>query len=201
MTGLPSPGEPDAATGVRQFGRYSVVREIGRGGMATVFEAVHGALGKRVALKVMHVDVREKPNAAERFFREARAAAQIRHNHIVNVFDVGTEGGTPFIVMDLVDGADLAAWLSSKGRLSLRQLADLFLPISSAVWSAHRAGIVHRDLKPSNILVCDFPRGSFHPVVVDFGISKSLDDTDLEPLTHSESLLGTPHYMAPEQIQ
>jgi serine/threonine-protein kinase len=185
----------------RRLGRYSVVREIGRGGMATVFEAVHSELGRRVALKLMHVDVREKPNAAERFFREARAAAQVRHNHIVNVFDVGTEGGTPYIVMDLVEGTDLGALLTSRGKFSVREIADLFLPISSAVWSAHRAGIVHRDLKPSNILVSEFPRAILCPIVVDFGISKSLDDGDAEPLTHSESLLGTPHYMAPEQIR
>jgi serine/threonine-protein kinase len=200
MTAISSAGKAEAAVRPTQFGRFSIVREIGRGGMATVYEAVHGGLRKRVAIKVMHVDVREKPNAAERFFREARAAAQIRHHHIVNVFDVGTEGTTPYIVMDLVEGTDLAEFLSAKGKVSVRQATELFLPILSAVWSAHRAGIVHRDLKPSNILVSEFPRGVFCPVVVDFGISKTLDDGDIEPLTRSESLLGTPHYMAPEQI-
>src|SRR3954451_8013775 len=117
----------EATASLPRVGGYTMVREVGRGGMATVYEANHAALGKRVAIKLMHVDVRQKPNAAERFLREARAAAQIRHNHIVNVFDVGTEGGTPFIVMDLVDGIDLAAWLSARGKLSIRQLAELFL--------------------------------------------------------------------------
>src|SRR5258705_1745103 len=151
------PSSADRQAHVSQVGPYKVVRELGRGGMATVYEAVHTGFGKRVALKLMHVAVRENPNAVERFFREARAAAQIRHHHVINVVDVGSDSGIPFIVMELVEGANLDEWKSSRGKLTVAETSALFLPIASAASCAHDAGIVHRDLTPSNVLVSEFP--------------------------------------------
>src|SRR3954471_5680579 len=129
-----------------QFGQYKVVREIGRGGMARVFEGRHPQLGSRVALKVMRPAIAEDPMAAARFLREAKTASQIRHQNVVEVFDIGTQGGVPFIVMEYVDGSDLATLLEQKGALPLVGAIDIFLPMLSAVATAHRAGIIHRDL-------------------------------------------------------
>jgi serine/threonine-protein kinase len=116
----------------------------------------------------------------------------------VAVFDIGTHEGVPFIVMEFLEGADLATLLEQKGALKPAGLADVFLPIVSAVVTAHRVGIVHRDLKPANVVLTDRAPLGPQPVVLDFGISKILDDEDDSTLTRSESLLGTVPYMAPE---
>jgi serine/threonine-protein kinase len=165
--------------------------------MGCVFECTHPDLARPVALKVMHDSVAASQVAVARFFKEARAAAQIRHQHVIEVFDVGTEGGVPFMVMPFLDGTDLASLLRERGPLPLAALIEIFLPILSAVTTAHAAGIVHRDLKPANVMLCRRPPNLNHPMVLDFGISKSLLE-DEAGLTRSEALLGTLHYMAPE---
>lgn len=189
--------DPGAATSTR-FGRYAVVRELGKGGMALVFEGRHTELGSRVALKVMQPALAAQPMAAARFLREAKAASQIRHQHVVEVFDIDTERGLPFIVMEFLDGSNLAALLSEKGPLSLSGIADVFLPVISAVATAHAAGIIHRDLKPANLMITRRPPRAMHPMVLDFGISKITSEEMENTFTRSESLLGTVQYMAPE---
>src|SRR5262249_10140399 len=124
-----------------QFGQYEVVRLVGRGGMARVFEGRHPQLGSRVALKVMLSAVAEDPPAAARFLPEAKTASQIRHPNVVEVFDVGTQDGLPFLVMEYVDGADLATLLKEKGPLPIAGAIDVFLPVLSAVATAHATGI------------------------------------------------------------
>jgi serine/threonine-protein kinase len=182
----------------KRFGQYAVVRMLAQGGMSQVFEGRHPQLGSRVALKVMKPALAAQPMAAARFLREAKAASQIRHQNVVEVFDVGTENGTPFLVMEFLEGSDLAKLLVEKGAMPLAGLVDVFLPVISAVATAHRAGIIHRDLKPSNLMITTrAPRGS-HPMVLDFGISKMIDEELESTLTKSESLLGTVQYMAPE---
>jgi eukaryotic-like serine/threonine-protein kinase len=181
-----------------RFGRYIVVRELGQGGMARVFEGRHEQLAHRVALKVMQPALAAQPMAAARFLREAKAASQIRHQHVAQVFDIGTENGLPFIVMEFLEGSNLAALLAEKGPLSLSGIADVFLPVLSAVATAHASGIVHRDLKPANLMITSRPPRSMHPMVLDFGISKLTNDDVEGTLTRSESLLGTVQYMAPE---
>jgi eukaryotic-like serine/threonine-protein kinase len=180
------------------FGRYRIVRELGKGGMAQVYEARHTELDRRVALKVMQPTLAAQPSAAARFLREAKAACQIRHQHVVEVFEIGIDHGLPYIVMEFLEGANLAILLAEKGPLPLFGLASIFLPVISAVATAHSAGVVHRDLKPANLmLVLRSPR-PIHPMVLDFGISK-IENEELEnTLTRSESLLGTIQYMAPE---
>jgi len=164
--------------------------------MATVFEGRHPVLESRVALKLMHPGLAADPRAATRFLREAKAAAQLRHQHVVEVWDMGTEAGVPFIVMEFLDGADLAARIAEAGSLPLTTIASIFLPVASAVQAAHTAGIIHRDLKPANVMLAQRPPRAGQPVVLDFGISK-LDD-DLESLTRSGTVIGTLPYLAPE---
>ena len=181
-----------------QFGQYGVVRMLAQGGMSQIFEGRHPQLGSRVALKVMKPALAAQPMAAARFLREAKAASQIRHQNVVEVFDIGVEKGVPFIVMEFLEGADLAKLLAEKGAMPLTGIVDVFLPVISAVATAHRAGIVHRDLKPSNLMITNrAPRGA-HALVLDFGISKMIDEELESTLTKSESLLGTVQYMAPE---
>lgn len=186
-----------------QVGQYVLLREIGRGAMATVYEARHAKLGKRVALKRMHPHLAADATASERFLREGRVAAQIHHDHVVDVFDVGAEDGVPYLVMELLDGVDLAEHLREKRRLSVTEIADVMLPVISAVVAAHDAGVVHRDLKPSNVVLArrgDGTSASIAPTVLDFGISKVTSEVDRD-LTSSEVLLGTVHYMSPEQTR
>jgi serine/threonine-protein kinase len=166
--------------------------------MAQVFEGHHPHLGRKVALKVMQPTIAAHPMAVARFLREAKTASQVRHQNIVEVFDMGTESGIPFIVMEFLEGSNLATLLGQRGALPLTAVVDVFLPILSAVASAHRAGVVHRDLKPGNVMITRREPMGIHPVVLDFGISKSMSE-DLEgTLTRSSSLLGTVQYMAPE---
>jgi serine/threonine-protein kinase len=191
--------DSEAAEIPSRFGRYAVVREVGRGGMAHVYEGRHPELELRVALKVMTPALAAQPQAAARFLREAKAASHIRHQNVVEVFDVGIENSLPFIVMEFVEGTNLASLLVEKGPLSLPGVIDVFLPVISAVATAHAAGIIHRDLKPANLMIARRPPSRMHPVVLDFGISKITNGDDPEnTFTRSESLLGTVLYMAPE---
>lgn len=183
-----------------RVGQYVLGREIGKGAMATVYEAEHAVLRKRVALKRLHAHLATDATGAERFLREGRAAAQIRSPHVVEVFDVGAHEGVPHLVMELLDGQDLAEHLREKMRLSPREAADLMLPIASAVHAAHLAGVVHRDLKPSNVFLSRNRDEQPWPVILDFGISKVAGDIEHD-LTASEAILGTVHYMSPEQTR
>jgi serine/threonine-protein kinase len=189
----------DAASGDR-IGQYVLRGEIGRGAMATVYEAEHVGLGRRVALKRMHPHLAADATAASRFLREGKAATQIRSRHVVDVFDVGTHEGVPYLVMERLDGVDLAAHLRERRRLSLEEIAEIVVPVAVAVHAAHEAGVIHRDLKPSNILLARREGGAVTPIILDFGISKLTADVDRD-LTTSEVLLGTVHYMSPEQTR
>src|SRR5579862_9880967 len=181
----------------KRFGRYEVVRSIGRGAMAQLFEGRHVDLGTRVAIKVLHADAALDQSAARRVLREGRATAAIRHPHVVNVLDVGEEQGRPFLVMELLEGEDLARRLTRDGLFSVQETADLMLPVTSALAAAHDAGVVHRDLKPSNIFLAR-RRDAVEPVVVDFGISKA---PQLSAEATSQCMAGTPQYMAPERFR
>jgi eukaryotic-like serine/threonine-protein kinase len=189
-----------AASGVH-VGSYVLGRELGRGAMATVYEARHVQLDKRVALKSMHPHLAADATSAARFLREGKAAAQIHHPHVVDVFDVGMHDGVPFLVMELLDGADLAAKLRERGKLPLRELVDVMIPVLSAVQAAHGVGVIHRDLKPSNVVLARRESGSVSPTILDFGISKVESEAGNRDLTASEVLLGTVHYMSPEQTR
>ncbi len=191
-------GSAELSEGAR-LGKYEIVRQLGAGGMGAVYEAVHTQIGKRVAIKVLAPAVAAKPEARTRFLREAQLTSRVRHPHAVDVTDMGTEGDQTFLVMELLDGEDLAARLGREGRLAIPELVDIMLPVCSAVAAAHAAGVIHRDIKPQNIFLASTANGLV-PKVLDFGISKVQDATTVDALTGSDAVIGTPYYLAPEQV-
>ena len=180
-----------------RFGRYLIVRQIGTGGMAAVYEAIHTDLQKRVALKILHPWYSLRSDVVQRFVIEARAASRLAHPHVVAVHDIGVEQAMPFLAMDLLEGQDLFTLVSRQKELALDRIADIFLPILSALATAHEAGILHRDIKPENIFVArKTPRE--HPVLLDFGISKLDKGSGAYSVTTSTEIIGTPAFIAPE---
>ena len=171
---------------------YELIEPIGRGGMGVVFKARQRALGRLVAFKQIRAGLDADPNELARFQNEARAAARLTHPGIVRIFEVGQQDGLPYIAMELVEGGNLADRLRG-GPLPPRDAAALIESLALAVHHSHEHGIVHRDLKPANILLTP----EFVPRITDFGLVK-LDDA-IGP-TQTGVLLGTPCYMAPEQI-
>jgi eukaryotic-like serine/threonine-protein kinase len=198
---LPVVPEEDATlpAGTR-LGKYQVVRLLGAGGMGAVYEATHTEIGKRVAVKTLSPAVAAIPGARQRFLREAQLTSRLRHPNIVDLTDMGTEGRNAYLVMELLAGEDLSHRLERAGPMAPRELVDLMLPVCSALIAAHDAGIVHRDLKPQNIFLASGHQG-VTPKVLDFGISKSSDTDASSSLTTTGSVIGTPHYLAPEQIK
>ena len=185
-------------------GKYRVDRVLGAGGMGMVVAATHVQLDQRVALKFMLPEALAHGEAAARFLREARAAVKLRSEHVAKVLDVGTlETGAPYIVMEYLEGRDLAAVLQSRGRLPVEEAAEYVLHACDALAEAHAAGIVHRDIKPANLFVARRPDGAPLVKVLDFGISKAstLGDSNPNALTKTASMLGTPIYMSPEQMK
>jgi hypothetical protein len=170
--------------------------------MGTVYEAVDTRLGRLVALKRLHPHIASHPGAAERFLREGRAAARVRHPHVVQVLAVGNEDGAPFLAMELLDGHSLASLLERRERLSVAEALDCVLPVIAAVAAAHDAQVIHRDLKPSNVFVERGPGGQPWPKVVDFGVSAIVGDNDTSVGTGTdEGVVGTIAYLSPEQAR
>ena len=193
---------PEGLSAGSKFGVYEIGACIGRGAMGHVYRAEHTLLKKQVALKVMATSARQNPVGHHRFVREARAAAAIKHPHVVDILDVGVLQGLPFIVMELLEGEDLESHLEHHGALSDQQLADLALPIIAAIGAVHDAGVVHRDIKPSNIFLSKGFEEDLVPKVLDFGISKpprSLSNSE-SMATGPLAFMGTPLYMPPEAL-
>jgi len=182
------------------LGKYSIVKLLGSGGMGSVYEATHTEIGKRVAIKVLSPLIAAVPGARARFLREAQLTSRVRHPHIVDVADMGSDGGNTYLVMEFLHGEDLAQRIERLGPVGVEELADIMLPVCSAVAAAHAAGITHRDLKPQNIFLTAGTRRVL-PKVLDFGISKGNDAvTQAGTLTNTGAMIGTPYYLAPEQI-
>ncbi len=182
------------------FGRYHIVRILGEGGMGAVYEAIHTGLKKRVALKTLLPSIAENVEAKARFLREGEAASRIDHPNVVDVSDVGTEDGVPYLVMEYFDGETLGNFMARKGSIPTTQVVDLFLPILSAVSAGHAQGVIHRDLKPQNIFLARGAFGDRVPKILDFGVSKIIGGEDAG-LTGTLSVLGTASYMSPEQAR
>lgn len=186
---------------VPQFiaGRFRIEREIGTGGMGTVYLATHLGLERPVAVKIIKREFASDSDVAERFLREARTMAKLRHPHAAMIFDAGSlPDGRHFIIMELVEGETLSQALTREGRFSPNQAVKIATQVCDVLEEAHRLGIVHRDLKPSNIMLSH--RGV---CVLDFGVAKVLASTAESTATHASTgsghLVGTPRYMSPEQ--
>jgi serine/threonine-protein kinase len=194
---LPQPGEVVAE-------KYRVERVLGGGGMGVVMEARHLALDERVAIKFLLPQLGEDPHALERFEREARAVFQLQSEHVVRVMDVGRlPAGGPYIVMEYLDGEDLAHRLHSGDELSIAEAVGIVLEASEALAEAHSQGVVHRDLKPENLFLTRKPNGKRCVKVVDFGLSKMAPVDGVRgprqrSITGFRQPVGTPNYMAPE---
>lgn len=197
-------GEGSSLTGT-QLGPYQVLERLGRGGMAEVYKGLHPRLDRTVAIKILPSRLAREGESgravfAQRFEREARAVAALRHPNIVQVFDFGDMEGTYYMVMEFINGQDLGKLLQDSGSLDLIQAAQVLSELASALDYAHAQGLVHRDVKPSNVLLEPLSdEGAFRVVLTDFGITKILGaDT---AATQTGIIMGTLDYMAPEQIR
>jgi len=190
------------AQGALLANKYRVERVLGQGGMGYVVEARHITLDERVALKFLLPEYAKHPEASTRFLREARAAAKIKSEHVARVTDVGTlDSGAPYMVMEFLDGADLAQTLQRTGVLQVDDALDYILQACEAIAEAHAHGIVHRDLKPANLFLAKRSDGSPLVKVLDFGISKMMGAAADNALTKTTTAMGSALYMSPEQMQ
>ena len=201
MNGAVDGGSSDTLRPGTTLGRYEIRRLLGQGGMGCVYEAQHRDLKKRVAIKTLLPSLASNADAKERFLREGEAASRIRHPHVVDVTDLGSEGSVIYLVMEYLEGEDLARLLSRQGFLPATQAADIMLPVAAAIATAHEQGVIHRDLKPENIFLARSAYGAAHPKVLDFGISKVLGDSRARALTGTAATMGTMHYLPPEQLR
>ncbi|HEY2735682.1 MAG TPA: serine/threonine-protein kinase, partial [Polyangiales bacterium] len=182
--------------------KYRIERLIARGGMGAVYAATHLVSGKRVALKWMLPTLGQIAGARERFIGEACATARIDHPNIVDIYDVGNDAGSIYLVMEYLHGETLSDRMERDG-LTPEQAISLLMPAFRGVAAAHAHGVIHRDLKPENIFLCCTAEGEpLEPKVLDFGISKiSGVESQNHSLTRSGAVLGTPYYMSPEQVR
>jgi serine/threonine protein kinase len=185
-------------------GKYRIERVIGRGGMGIVYAARHELLGRTVALKVVLPEIAANREVVARFMNEARSAARIESEHVAQVMDVDQlPNGTPYMVMELLEGEDLEARLQRTGPLGVQEIADVLLEALDGVAHAHALGIVHRDLKPANLFLATRQGRRPRVKVLDFGIAKALRGTPFGAagVTSTKSILGSPAFMAPEQLR
>ncbi len=192
--------QTDKATLIGQTieGKYRIDGKLGAGGMGTVYRATRLLIGDEVAIKILHAEHVAQPQSVERFRREAQAAARLKHPNAVSIYDFGvTSDGLVYLVMELVDGQSLRQIIKQQGPLTPSAAAEVISQVCAALDEAHRQHIVHRDLKPDNIIVNPTLTG-LRTKVLDFGIAKLRDQT-AGNLTQTGSVMGTPHYMSPEQ--
>ena len=186
-------------------GRYRILSFVAGGGMASVYRATHVVLEQVVAIKVISPLVHAIPGMARRFLREAKAATRMKGAHVAHVSDVGTmPDGAPYIVMEYLDGSDLEAILESGDEIAVEDAVDYVLQACEALAEVHGLGIVHRDLKPANLVLTRGPDGLPFIKLIDFGISQTsapLSTRELASVTQPDVVMGSPRYMAPEQME
>ena len=173
-------------------GRYQIIRNIGEGGMANVYLAYDTILEREVAVKILRGDLATDEKFVKRFQREAKAASSLNHPNIVEMYDVGEDDGNYFIVMEYIDGKTLKSLIKKRGALSLPEVIDIMLQLTSAIACAHDSYIIHRDIKPQNVLILEDGRVK----ITDFGIAIALNSAEL---TQTNSVMGSVHYLPPEQ--
>lgn len=195
---------PEELIGTVLSGKYRVVQEVGRGGMAAVYEARHVEIGKRVAIKVLNPELAAVSSVVERFIREARAAAAIESPHICGMHDVDRlDDGRPYLVMDFLEGESLFQRLQKLGRFEPLDVVRIFSQIARGLQKAHDSGIIHRDLKPENVFLARNDEGEESAKIVDFGLAKFYEGGEgsaEKRLTRDGAIFGTPLYMSPEQV-
>jgi serine/threonine protein kinase len=188
-------------TGQTLLGKYELTRVLGKGGMGEVWEGEHTLTGRKVAVKILAENYLANRKVVARFGREARAASSVQHAGIVEILDQDkTDDGVPFLVMEFLEGESVGERIRKLGKLTQDEALAIMLPLLDALDSAHQAGIVHRDLKPDNVFILPGPRGEERIKILDFGISQKADEIE-HGLTQEGSVLGTPHYMSPEQAR
>ncbi|MEJ7603135.1 MAG: serine/threonine-protein kinase [Kofleriaceae bacterium] len=186
-------------------GKYRLEHEIGAGGMGVVYAATHVRLDQRVALKFLLADAAQNPEMVERFFREARAAVKVQSEHVARVIDIGDREGTPYIVMEYLEGEDLEGIVDTFGPLPVTDAVRYVLQSCEALAEVHVQGIVHRDIKPANLFLAARADGTCIVKLLDFGISKSapawIAGAKGPALTQTSAVIGSPRYMSPEQLR
>jgi len=197
----PADAPAPSPTPGRLLGKYTIVREVGRGGMGVVYEALDTTLNRKVALKMLMARPQADPKAAAvdegRFLREARVTAQLPHHpHVVGVYEAGVLDGTRYIAMEYISGVPMLEWWKDKS-IRLRQQVAVLRDAALGVHHAHEHGVIHRDLKPENILV----DAAVQPHITDFGLAKDIHQSPKEALTGKGMVVGSPHYMSPEQVR
>ncbi len=198
--------ETKISVGALLAGKYKVIGELGRGGMAAVYEAEHINIGKKVAIKVLAAELTNSNVVIERFFREARAAASVKSPYIVDVHDSGRlEDGRPFIAMELLEGESLYDRMARQRLIEPKATVRIIGQVAKGLMKAHAAGIVHRDLKPENIHLCKGEDGEEIAKILDFGLAKFYAPVEADEktarLTREGAVFGTPAYMSPEQVK
>lgn len=192
-----SPPEPESLLA----GTYSIEKKLGEGGLGVVYQCTNVNIGRKVAIKLLHPELAHEEKIVERFYREARACSRVGHEHIIDVIDMGTlDTGANYIVMELLEGRELKEAFTTS-ELDLGRLIRIVLQVCEALEATHAKGIVHRDLKPENIFLITRQGNPHYVKVLDFGIAKFLELDPKTGLTTTGAVLGTPHYMSPEQAK
>ena len=201
--GQPLHDDPRALVGTRLDNLYQIEAFLGRGGMGAVYKARHSLLGDLVAIKTLKKELSDNPTFLKRFQREGQAARSFRHPNSVTVHDLrSTPTGLVYMVLEYIDGVNLREYLHTHRQLSVRGAVALLTPIAGALDAAHRQGVVHRDMKPENVMVTAEESGELHVKVLDLGLATMRVEPDVRPetaLTTVGTVVGTPHYMSPEQ--
>jgi eukaryotic-like serine/threonine-protein kinase len=200
MLAMSGPSSASLTPGT-QFGAYQIVKSLGHGAAGDVYEVFKSSVGKRMALKVLHHSLLDSEDDLLRFEREAFVTGTIEHPNIVQVYDIGEHEGHRFMAMEFLEGETLEDKLRREGTLTIRELADLFVPLLSALGVVHDRGIVHRDLKPGNIFLANRRHGRTEAKLLDFGIIKDLSGIVGGDMTKAHAMVGSPSYMSPEQSE
>ena len=199
MSSVPDPDE-DPWLGRRLADKYEILEALDSGGIALVYRAEHTALSRQVAVKVLRESSAERADFRARFEREARALAALAHPNIVSIIDFGWAEGSPYLVMELLEGRSLADLRDDEGQLPPERAFAIIRQVLRALSYVHQQGILHRDLKPGNVFLQALPDTTDHVKLLDFGFVKLTDETSSEQLTREGTVFGTPAYISPEQM-